>query len=83
MTAASESDYHDITDELGSDELQHLFHNLGISQQDIERVERNADTTDYRSKARAVLEWWKKREGRYATSEALHEAKLKSFESGI
>ena len=71
----SEEDFRKITDELGPDELQHLFHNLGITQRDIEHAERSANTTDTRLKARAVLGWWKKTTGRAATRETLFEAK--------
>ena len=77
MAVASEDDFRDITNELGPDELQHLFHNLGISQRDIEHAERSADTSDTRLKARAVLIWWKKTKGQDATLEALLEAKSK------
>ena len=77
MTAASEADFGDITNELGPDELRHLFHNLGISQRDIEHAEKSADTNDTRLKARAVLVWWKKTKGKAATREALFEAKRK------
>ena len=79
MTAASESDFRDITNELGPYELQHLFHNLGISQRDIEHAEISANTTDTRLKARAVLLWWKKTQGSNATLEALSKAKMKLF----
>ena len=76
MTTASESDFIKITNELGPDELQHLFHNLGIPQRDIEHAERSADTTDTRLRARAVLGWWKKKEGRSATIDRLIHAKM-------
>ena len=75
MAAASEADFRDITEELGPDELQRLFHNLGISQRDIEHAEKSADTTDTRLTARAVLRQWKKKQGSDATLEALLEAK--------
>ena len=77
MTASSESDFHDITNELTRDELQHLFHNLGIKQQIIEHAEMGAYTTDYRNKAKRVLINWKRIQGRNATREALLEAKNK------
>ena len=77
LTVASEADFRDISNEFSPDELQHLFHNLGISQRDIEHAEKSADTTDTRLKARAVLIWWKKTRGRAATLEALLEAKRK------
>ena len=83
MAEASESDVLDITNELKSDELKHLFHNLGISQRDIQDVEKSADTTDFRSKARAVLIWWKQTKGPTATRGALHEAKRKIFNAGM
>ena len=72
---ASESDFRKVTNELGPDELQHLFHNLGIPQRDIEHAEKSADTTDTRLKARAVLRRWKQTKGRAATREVLLEAK--------
>ena len=71
---ASESDFRKVTNQLGPDELQHLFHNLGIPQRDIEHVEKSADTTDTRLKARAVLRWWKQTKGRAATLQVLLEA---------
>ena len=77
MALASEDEFRDVTNELGPDELHHLFHNLGISQRDIEHAERSADTPDTRLKARAVLIWWKQTKGRDATLEALLEAKSK------
>ena len=77
MAAASEADFRDITEELGPNELQRLFHHLNISQRDIEHAEASANTTDTRLKARAVLIEWKKKQGRDATLEALHEAKRK------
>ena len=77
MAVASDTDFRDITDELGPDELQHLFHNLGISQRDIEHAEKSADTTDTRLRARAVLRWWRQTQGRAATLEALLAAKRK------
>ena len=73
--AVSEEDFRKITDDLGPDELQHLFHNLGIKQRDIEHAEKSADTTDTRLKAQAVLRWWKKTKGKSATREALFMAK--------
>ena len=75
MSTASEADFRDITEELGPSELQRLFHNLGISQRDIEHAEVSANTTDSRLKARAVLIEWKKNKGRDASLEALLEAK--------
>ena len=77
MSITSESDIYDITDELVPDELQLLFYNLGISQRDIEHAEKSADTVDTRLKARAVLTFWKKINGRKATREVLFEARRK------
>ena len=77
MAAASETDFRDITDELGPDELHHLFYNLGISKRDVEHAEKSADTSDTRLKAMAVLVWWRKTKGKDATLEALLEAKRK------
>ena len=71
----TEQDFREVTDELGPDELRHLFHILGISERDIEHAERSADTPDTRLKARAVLRWWKQTKGRDATHESLLEAK--------
>ena len=81
MTQATDADFREITNTLGPDELQHLFHNLGISQCDIEHAERSADTPDTRLKARAVLVWWRKEKGRDATKEALFDAKDKILKS--
>ena len=79
-----ETDFRDITNELGPDELQYLFYNLGISLTDIKHAEQSADTTDYRLKARKVLIFWRQRTtGPKATRGALLEAKLKSYKSGI
>ena len=75
MAEASTADFSEVINALGPDELQHLFHNLGISQQDIEHAERSADTADTRLKAWAVLNWWKQTKGKDATCEALFEAK--------
>ena len=77
LTTASQADFCDITNKLGPNQLQHLFHNLGISQRDIEHAEVSANTSDTRLKARAVLRWWKQTKGRDATREALFEAKRK------
>ena len=77
MNTASESDFQKITNELGPDELHHLFHTLGISQRDIEHAEKSADTTDTRLKAIAVLCWWRKTEGKDATLTRLYQAKTK------
>ena len=77
MAKASESDFLKITNELGPDELQHLFLNLGISQRDIEHAERSANTTDTRLKAMKVLQWWRKTEGKDATLAKLIDAKTK------
>ena len=77
MASASESDFGEVIEELGPDELQHLFHLLGIKQRDIEHAEKSADTTDTRLKARAVLCYWIKSEGRDATREALFAARDK------
>ena len=77
MTTASQSDFLKIANELGPDELHHLFHNLGISQRDIEHAEKSADTTDTRLKAMAVLRWWRKTEGKDATHSKLYHAKTK------
>ena len=78
-TALSEADFTDITNELRPDDLQHLFHNLGILQRDIEHAEVSANTTDSRLKARAVLLQWKKNHGRDASLKALLEAKRKTI----
>ena len=68
-----------ITDALGPDELQRLFCNLGINDRDIQHAEKSADTTDTRLKARAVLVWWKKTQGKNATLDLLLEAKRSLF----
>ena len=83
MTAASESDFRHITNELGPDELQRLFHNLSIPMTDIECAERNAYTTDTRVKARVVLDWWRRKVGAAATRIALFEAKRRINPPGI
>ena len=80
MASVSESDFGEVIEELGPDELHHLFHILGIKQRDIEHAERSANTNDTRLKARAVLCDWKKSSGRDATREALFEAKDKVFD---
>ena len=82
MASASESDFDEVIEELGPDELQHLFHLLGIKQRDIEHAERSANTPDTRLKARAVLCDWKKSGGRDATRKALFEAKDKLLNRG-
>ena len=81
FVAASELDLHQVVEELGPGELRHFFHKLGISQRDIEHAEVSADTTDTRLKARAVLRWWKQRNGQDATREALFAAKQKLHHS--
>ena len=75
MTRVTERDICEATNELGPYELRHLFHNLGMSDSDIEHAERSADTYDTRLQARAVLRLWKKINGRVATREALLEAR--------
>ena len=77
MASVSESDLREVIEELGPDELQHLFHILDIKQRDIEHAEKSADTNDTRLKAHAVLCDWKKSKGRDATREALFAAKDK------
>ena len=59
---------------MGPDELRKLFHELGIRQRDIEKVERSANTDNIDLKAKAVLRWWVKTNGRKATREAILEA---------
>ena len=62
---------------MGPDELQKLFHELSIKQYDIEKAERSANTDDVDLKARAVLRWWKKTNGRKATRDVILEALAK------
>ena len=75
MASATEKDFRDLTNELGPDELQHLYHNLCIPQRDVEHAEKSVNTDDTRLKARAVLRRWKQAKGRDATFEVLSEAK--------
>ena len=74
---ASESNFDDIIQTLGPDELRKLFHALSIKQYDIEKAERRANTDDVDLKARAVLRWWKKTNGRKATRDVILEALAK------
>ena len=83
MASVSEADFGEVIEELGPDELQHLFHYLDINQRDIEHAERSAGTLDTRLKARAVLCDWKKSKGRDATREALFAAKDKLLNTPI
>ena len=82
MAKVTEQDIRKVTDDLGPDELQFLFHNLDIEQRDIDVAEKEADTTNPRLKARAVLRWWMKTKGKDATREALDEAKEKALLQG-
>ena len=77
MATVCDSDFLELTNELGPDELHHLFHELGISQRDIEHAERSVDTPDTRLKARAVLHWWRRTSGSDATRDTLMKAKRK------
>ena len=62
---------------MGPDELRKLFHELGIKQHNIAKAERSASTDDVDLKARAVLRWWKKTNGRRATREVIIKALAK------
>ena len=79
MAKVTEQDIREVTDDLGPDELKFLYHNLDIKQRDIDVAEKEADSTNPRLKARAVLRWWMKTKGREATREALYEAKEKAL----
>ena len=81
-TLATSDDFRKVTNELGPDELRHLFYNLRIPERDIEHAERSADTSDTRLKAISVLNWWKKTEGKEATHEKLLEAKRNIDKTG-
>ena len=54
--------------------MRKLFHELGIKQHDVEKAELSANTNDVDLKARAVLRWWKKTNGRKATRDVILEA---------
>ena len=62
---------------MGPDNLHKLFNELGIKQHDIEKAERSANTNDVDLKAKAVLRWWKKTNGRKATRDVILEALAK------
>ena len=74
---ASESNFDDIIQILRPNEIHKLFHELGIRQHEIEKAERGANTDDVDLKARAVLRWWKKTNGKKATRDVILEALAK------
>ena len=67
----SYADLYEAIQPLGQDELQRLYQELGIPQQDVEKAEASVGTKDTNLKAKAVIRCWKKRNGKIATLEAL------------
>ena len=79
MEKVQDSDFDEVINELGPDDLQRLFYYLGLDERDIEHAEASANTTDSRLKARKVLSQWRKIKGNEATVQALKDAKDKIF----
>ena len=67
---------------LGIDHLKRLYQELGMSQQDVEKTERKAATNDENLKTKAVLQLWKKRNGKKADRHVLLQAIQKSRPTG-
>ena len=70
----SDADFGDITEVLGKDDLQNLFHALGLRLEDIEKIESSTGTMDVNIRARKVLHFWRQRNGNLATRQALLQA---------
>ena len=67
ITDISEFHFRDVIQLLGPDDLRKLFQALGVDYSDVEKVERNVDTTDIDTKAWNVLRLWRNRLGAGAT----------------
>ena len=63
-----------MTQLLGPDDLQQLYHALDLTYSDVQKAERNADTTDENIRAWHVLRLWRNRLGRNATRQAILDA---------
>ena len=70
----SENHFRDVTQLLGPDDLQQLYHALNLTYSDVEKEERNADTTDVNIRALHVLRLWRNRLGRNATRKTILDA---------
>ncbi|XP_072022993.1 uncharacterized protein [Amphiura filiformis] len=72
----SETDLSDVARkaELGWDDLNHIFVELGLKGPDIENAVRKADTKDFQLQSINVLRFWRHTNGEGATREAIIEA---------
>ena len=70
----SDADFGDVTELLGRDDLQNLFHALGLRLEDTEKVECSTGTTDVNIRARKVLHFWRQRNGHLATRQSVLQA---------
>ena len=68
------SHLYDVIKPLGPDELHRLNNQLGLSKQDVEKAEASVSSRDSTRKAEAVIRYWKKRNGKKATVDALRQA---------
>ena len=74
MEPIIESDFDDIIKLLGIADLERLYHALGLQSTDIEKAQANAGCNNVDIKARYVLQFWLKTEGKGATRERILEA---------
>ncbi|XP_072049912.1 uncharacterized protein [Amphiura filiformis] len=65
----------DIIKQLGPDDLQKLYSALGLSSQQVQKIESGTETTDVDLRARCVLEFW-----RESNQQASHNAILDALE---
>ena len=69
--ALTSGDVGDVIGLLGPDDFHELFHALEIKDVDIEKEEKNADSSHPGQQARAVFNFWTKAKGREATRGAV------------
>ena len=74
MERITESDFDDVIKLLGIADLERFFKALGLQSTDIEKAQANAGVNDVDIKARYVLQFWLKTEGKDATRERIPEA---------
>ena len=70
----SSRDIGDVIRLLGPVDFHELFHELNIKDADIEKEEKNADSSHPGQQARAVFNFWIKAEGKEATRKAMLDA---------
>ena len=56
----SDSNFYEIIESLGSEELPKLYQALDLTLRDVERAEKKVPSSDIHLKARSVIRWWQK-----------------------